>query len=81
MTRTLLTHRSEIYSSPELKAFAGNGGSRINDKMQQVLKKAWATYPGGNTVVKEEVDKLKGSKGSKDKGSSPAKKRKAEDQD
>lgn len=59
VVRTVLTHRGEIYSCPGLGPWSSNGGSRINDKVQQLLKKFGDHVPGAAEIV---VANLKGGK-------------------
>jgi hypothetical protein len=79
-----LTSRSSLYASPELQAFSGNGGNKINQKIQQLLRKWCAMVPGAETIVDEEVKKLSGGKSrgkaSPAQGGSPTKKRKVKDE-
>lgn len=48
----VLAQRSEIYKRPDLVAFAGNGGDRINKKIQQRLKKL-LDVPGGGAGTRK----------------------------
>lgn len=65
--RAILTSRPNIYSEPALADLASNGGSRINDKIRQMLKRFTALYPGSDMMVREEVEKLGAAKGRKRK--------------
>lgn len=86
--RLVLEHRNALYAIPELADFNGNGGSRINGKIQQQLKKFEKLYSGAEGSTAAAVDGMKKNKSpgnspkketakSKGKGGgSPAKKRK-----
>ncbi|WVQ67629.1 uncharacterized protein L199_005832 [Kwoniella botswanensis] len=55
----LLNHRPDIYATPALRGVSENGGNRINQKLQQMLKKLCAAYPGAEGLVEEEIQYLK----------------------
>ena len=50
-----------MYHIPEIAAFAGNGGSKINEKIQQLLRKMISTTGIKGDLVGEAVGKGKGS--------------------
>ena len=58
MVATILSSRPAIYERPELVEVANNGGSRINQKAQQLLKTLAKSVPGAEDVVAEELAKL-----------------------
>ena len=62
MVRTILASRSTLYGELDLQPWSKNGGSAINQKIQQLLKKFGATIPGATEVVKEEVAALSSKK-------------------
>jgi hypothetical protein len=64
MVIAILTSRSSIYASPDLTDWSGNGGDKINKKIQQLLNNLGTNIPGAEQVVKEEVAKLSKKKGS-----------------
>ncbi|KAK4686729.1 hypothetical protein P7C73_g3396, partial [Tremellales sp. Uapishka_1] len=73
----LLASRTKIYQTPGLEGVSENGGSRINQKIQQILRKM---SPAG--MVEEEVKKLGKGKGNGSKGApggAGGKKRKIKD--
>ncbi|RSH86753.1 uncharacterized protein EHS24_005025 [Apiotrichum porosum] len=51
---TVLANRRNIYATTGLEDVAGNGGSRINQKIQQMLKKL-AAAQGRPDIVDDEV--------------------------
>jgi hypothetical protein len=63
-----LSNRALIYGNPDLTDFAGNGGSRINNKVRSYLTKFAALIPDGDKMVDEEIAKL--GKGGKPKSAS-----------
>lgn len=73
MVRTLLESRSQIYATPDLAGVSDNGGNRINQKLQQVLKKLCTLYPGAEKCVEEEVEATKRSKSTGSGGNSAPK--------
>ncbi|WVR07089.1 hypothetical protein IAU60_004128 [Kwoniella sp. DSM 27419] len=70
----VLNNRSSLYAIPQVSGVNGNGGDRINKKVQQVLKKV-CEGQGVPGLVDDELKNLKASKGGN--GGSP-KKRKVE---
>lgn len=78
----MLATRPTFYAEPALDQWAGNRGSNINNKLQQLLKKFGNTIPGAAEVVKEEVAALSNKKNTptkpptKPKSSTTPKKRK-----
>jgi hypothetical protein len=58
MVQTILASRVGIYETPELQPWSNNGGSKINQKIQQLLKKLGSTIPGAAEIVAEEVAAL-----------------------
>jgi hypothetical protein len=81
MVRLLLGSRSQIYANPDLAGVSDHGCNRINQKLQQILKKICVTYPGAEKIVEEEVEGLKKVKGSGLGAKTPSpKKRKAKDE-
>ncbi|WVW83959.1 hypothetical protein I302_105982 [Kwoniella bestiolae CBS 10118] len=58
----VLTHRPDIYATQGLQGVSDNGGNRINQKLQQMLKKFCAMYPGAEGLVEEQIKLLKESK-------------------
>jgi hypothetical protein len=58
MVQALLASRSTLYAEPALQPWSPNGGSKINVKIQQLLKRFEGTVPGAAEVVKEEVAAL-----------------------
>lgn len=54
----MLASRSILYAEPGLDRWSKNGGSRINQKVQQLLKKFGTTIPVVADVVAEEVAAL-----------------------
>jgi hypothetical protein len=62
IVRTVLATRPTFYVEPALGPWAGNRGSNINNKLQQLLRKFGATIPGAAEVVKEEVAALSAKK-------------------
>ncbi|WWC94220.1 hypothetical protein V866_001060 [Kwoniella sp. B9012] len=78
----LLTHRPDIYATLALRGVSENGGNRINQKLQQMLKKLCATYSSAEGLVEEEIKHLKDSKaaGGGNNGGTP-KKRKVKDEE
>ncbi|KLT43983.1 hypothetical protein CC85DRAFT_326882 [Cutaneotrichosporon oleaginosum] len=84
VTASVLASRRTIYTTPGLEAVANNGGSRINQRVQQMLKKMCAAY-GLAGVVEEEVAAASGKKEgagrqSNGKGTGKGKKRKIKDE-
>lgn len=64
MIQLVLSNRPSIYGNADLTDFAGNGGSRINQKVRSYLSKLAALIPNGEKMVDEEIAKLgKGGKG------------------
>jgi hypothetical protein len=79
MVQALLASRSTLYAEPALQPWSPNGASKINVKIQQLLKRFEGTVPGAAEVVKEEVAALSNKKNTptKPKSAAPkAKKRK-----
>lgn len=67
----VIRSRSDLYHIPELTEVAGNGGSIINQKTQQLLRKLVAVANvGGGDLVGDAVGKGKGSP-KKGKGKRP----------
>ncbi|WWC62018.1 uncharacterized protein I303_104605 [Kwoniella dejecticola CBS 10117] len=58
----VLAHRPELYATPELRGVSDNGGNRINQKLQQMLKKLCAAYPGAEGLVEAQIRSLKEAK-------------------
>lgn len=58
MVQALLASRSTLYAEPGLHPWSPNGASKINNKMQQLLKRFEGTVPGAAEVVKEGVAAL-----------------------
>ncbi len=82
ITASVLASRRGIYATPGLEDVAGNGGSRVNQRVQQMLKKMCAAY-GVAGVVEDEVAAASG-KGQAEGGSvkeKAGKKRKVEVKD
>lgn len=77
MTQIVLSNRSIIYSTPELSEVSGNGGDRINKKIQQALKRL-IQVPGAEGILQEELEKGKTGKrksGGSSTESTPTKKK------
>ncbi|RSH87307.1 hypothetical protein EHS25_003216 [Saitozyma podzolica] len=51
----VLANRRDIYAPPSLHGVSYNGGNAINQKLQQMLRRFCAGYPGGQGVVDEVV--------------------------
>lgn len=85
MVRTILTSRAGLYAIPELEQWSKNSGCRINQKIQQLLKKFGSSIPGAAEVVAEETAALAGNKKSmvptKPKVLTPKKRKVAEDEE
>jgi hypothetical protein len=62
MVQALLASRSTLYAEPALQPWSPNGASKINVKIQQLLKRFEGTVPGAAEVVKEEVAALSAKK-------------------
>lgn len=58
MVQTLLASRPGLCSNPALAPWSGNYGSKINQKIQALLKKFGSTIPGAADIVNEEVSLL-----------------------
>jgi hypothetical protein len=72
MVQALLASRSTLYAEPALQPWSPNGASKINVKIQQLLKRFEGTVPGAAEVVKEEVAALSTKKKPPTKPKSPA---------
>lgn len=72
MVQALLASRSTLYAEPALHPWSPNGASKINVKIQQLLKRFEATVPGAAEVVKEEVAALSSKKNTPTKPKEPA---------
>jgi hypothetical protein len=72
IVRTVLATRPTFYAEPALSQWAGNGGSNINNKLQQLLRKFGNSIPGAAEVVKEEVAALSAKKNTPTKPKGPA---------
>jgi hypothetical protein len=85
MVRTILLSRAGLYATPELEQWSKNSGCRINQKIQQLLKKFGASIPGAAEVVAEETAALTGTKKSstptKPKMTTPKKRKVVKDED
>ncbi|WWD17256.1 hypothetical protein CI109_101694 [Kwoniella shandongensis] len=81
MIAEILARRPDLYRLPELQGVSDNGGNRINQKIQQILKKMCALYPGTEQMVEEEVQKLKGNKAASGGGTPKKRKIKAKEED
>ena len=62
MVRTILTSRAGLYAIPELEQWCKNSGSRINQKIQQLLKGFGSSIPGAAEVVAKETAALASNK-------------------
>lgn len=59
----LLTNRSNLYAFPDLAHVSGNGGDRINKKLQQMLRMLERSVDKGHGMTAAAVAALKGTGG------------------
>ncbi|WOO80827.1 uncharacterized protein LOC62_03G004355 [Vanrija pseudolonga] len=57
-----LAARPALYAQPQMAGVNGNGGSRINQKLQATLALLVKQFPEAEGMIKDEVAKLSGGK-------------------